>query len=123
MIEKFFGKQRDEGKNIKTLPLITLSFFESLHHIDLFIVIASHGKVKDRIASQTKSPSYTSEKNSLRSELRRVMNILTEREAQIVEMRFGLSNGNEMTLEEIGKVEMKTCQDPFHILSISSNCH
>jgi hypothetical protein len=31
------------------------------------------------------------------------MGDLTSREAQIVEMRFGLADGNQMTLEEIGK--------------------
>ena len=31
------------------------------------------------------------------------MRSLTEREAQIVEMRFGLADGNPMTLEDIGK--------------------
>lgn len=31
------------------------------------------------------------------------MGDLTSREAQIVEMRFGLSDGTQMTLEEIGK--------------------
>jgi RNA polymerase sigma factor (sigma-70 family) len=60
-------------------------------------------QVKDRIVSETSEPSRLNENNSLRSELRRVMQILSEREAQIVEMRFGLSDGNPMTLEEIGK--------------------
>ena len=36
-------------------------------------------------------------------DLRNAMEILSEREAQIVEMRFGLGDGNPMTLEEIGK--------------------
>ena len=31
------------------------------------------------------------------------MEDLTSREAQIIEMRFGLADGNPMTLEEIGK--------------------
>lgn len=60
-------------------------------------------QVKDRLMSETKQPTSLTEKNSLRSEIRRVMGILSEREAQIVEMRFGLSDGNQMTLEEIGK--------------------
>jgi RNA polymerase sigma factor (sigma-70 family) len=60
-------------------------------------------QVKDRLISETKQPSTVSEKNSMRSEIRRVMGVLSEREAQIVEMRFGLSDGNQMTLEEIGK--------------------
>lgn len=61
-------------------------------------------QVKDRIASKETEPSYINERNSLREELRRAMKILSEREAQIVEMRFGLTDGNQMTLEEIGKL-------------------
>lgn len=61
-------------------------------------------QVKDRIASLEIEPSSINERNSLREELRRSMQILSEREAQIVEMRFGLTDGNQMTLEEIGKL-------------------
>jgi len=60
-------------------------------------------QVKDRIASEGFEPSSINEKNSVRAELRRAMLTLSEREAQIVEMRFGLADGNQMTLEEIGK--------------------
>jgi len=60
-------------------------------------------QVKDRIASESTEPQSLNERNSLREELRRSMRILSEREAQIVEMRFGLADGNPMTLEEIGK--------------------
>jgi RNA polymerase sigma factor (sigma-70 family) len=60
-------------------------------------------QVKDRIQSQQQTPSYLNEKSSLRSELRRSMSHLSDREAQIVEMRFGLADGTPMTLEEIGK--------------------
>lgn len=59
-------------------------------------------QVKDRIASEQAEPSMLNEKNSLRSELRNAMQHLSEREAQIVEMRFGLTSGAPMTLEEIG---------------------
>ena len=60
-------------------------------------------QVKDRLVSETAQPSSLNERNSVRSELRRAMDSLSEREAQIVEMRFGLADGNQMTLEEIGK--------------------
>ena len=60
-------------------------------------------QVKDRLVSETAAPSFLNERNSMLSELRRVMSSLSEREAQIVEMRFGLADGNQMTLEEIGK--------------------
>ena len=60
-------------------------------------------QVKDRLVSETAAPSSLNERNSVRAELRRAMQSLSEREAQIVEMRFGLVDGNQMTLEEIGK--------------------
>jgi RNA polymerase sigma factor (sigma-70 family) len=65
--------------------------------------VANEVQVKDRIASEGSQPSLLNEKNSVRSELRRAMRILSVREAEIIEMRFGLGDGNPMTLEEIGK--------------------
>lgn len=59
--------------------------------------------MKDRLVSQTAQPTSLNDKVNVRSELRRAMGDLTSREAQIVEMRFGLSDGTQMTLEEIGK--------------------
>lgn len=63
----------------------------------------SEVQMKDRLESDVIEPSRMNEKISLRQELRRSMQHLSEREAQIVEMRFGLVDGNSMTLEEIGK--------------------
>jgi len=60
-------------------------------------------QVKDRLVSSTVEPSKMNEKAAVRTELRRAMQILSERESDIVEMRFGLQDGNPMTLEEIGK--------------------
>ncbi len=60
-------------------------------------------QVKDRIPSIGSEPSILNERNSMRSEIRRSLLNLSEREAQIVQMRFGLLDGNPMTLEEIGK--------------------
>lgn len=60
-------------------------------------------QVRDRLVSQNAQPTSLNERSSVRSELRRAMGDLSEREAQIVEMRFGLADGNQMTLEEIGK--------------------
>lgn len=60
-------------------------------------------QVKDRLMSGITAPTEINERKSIRSELRRAMSILSEREAQIVEMRFGLSERNPMTLEDIGK--------------------
>lgn len=60
-------------------------------------------QVKDRLTSEEVEPLTLNERNSQRLELRRAMRSLTEREAQIVEMRFGLADGSPMTLEDIGR--------------------
>ena len=67
------------------------------------VPLANEVQVKDRIASEVGQPSSYNEKNALRSELRRAMSILSIREAEIIEMRFGLGDHSPMTLEEIGK--------------------
>ena len=61
-------------------------------------------QVKDRIASNFLEPSSVNENRYLRAELRGLMKSLSEREAQILEMRFGLVDGTSKTLEEIGKL-------------------
>ena len=61
-------------------------------------------QVKDRIVSDHVDPSERNENLYIRAELRRSMASLSEREAQILEMRFGLIDGNSRTLEEIGKL-------------------
>lgn len=61
-------------------------------------------QVKDRIASDVLEPASNNENVYLRKELRRSMKSLNDREAQILEMRFGLVDGTSKTLEEIGKI-------------------
>jgi len=39
----------------------------------------------------------------LRKQIEEACKSLTEREAKVLRMRFGLGNGNEHTLEEVGK--------------------
>jgi len=41
---------------------------------------------------------------SLRGKIEQVLKMLTEREREIIKLRYGLSDGNTYTLEEIGKV-------------------
>ena len=65
---------------------------------------ANEVQVKDRIASDVLEPASTNENVYLRKELRRSMKSLNDREAQILEMRFGLVDGTSKTLEEIGKI-------------------
>ena len=52
---------------------------------------------------KTTSPPEVISQINLKEQLELVLSSLTEREAKVIEMRFGLSNGNEHTLEEVGQ--------------------
>jgi RNA polymerase primary sigma factor len=79
------------------------SMDESVYNNNAKPTSSNEVQVKDRLQSEGTEPLKLNERNSQRQELRRAMRSLTEREAQIVEMRFGLADGNPMTLEDIGK--------------------
>jgi RNA polymerase primary sigma factor len=53
--------------------------------------------------TQTKAPPEIITQMNLREQLENVLASLTEREAKVISMRFGLQNGNEHTLEEVGQ--------------------
>jgi RNA polymerase primary sigma factor len=53
--------------------------------------------------SKTASPPEMVSRMNLREQLGNVLSSLTEREAKVIEMRFGLKDGNEHTLEEVGQ--------------------
>ncbi len=50
------------------------------------------------------SPDNITERNILREELMKSMDILTEREQMILKLRFGFDDGRPRTLEEVGRV-------------------
>ena len=50
------------------------------------------------------SPDNITERNILREELLKSMDILTEREQMILKLRFGFDDGRPRTLEEVGRV-------------------
>jgi len=52
---------------------------------------------------KTTSPPEMVSQMNLREQLESVLSTLTEREAKVIEMRFGLGDGNEHTLEEVGQ--------------------
>ena len=41
--------------------------------------------------------------NQLKEQLNEVLSTLTEREAKVMRMRYGLENGRQQTLEDVGK--------------------
>ena len=52
---------------------------------------------------KTVSPPEIVSQINLREQLGLVISSLTDREARVIEMRFGLGDGNEHTLEEVGQ--------------------
>lgn len=42
--------------------------------------------------------------DQLKQDLREVLSTLTDREQKVLDLRFGLTNGHEMTLEEVGEI-------------------
>jgi RNA polymerase primary sigma factor len=48
-------------------------------------------------------PVDAASRELLREQIRQVLGFLTDRERQVLEMRFGLSDGQDHTLEEVGK--------------------
>ncbi|MCK5058912.1 MAG: RNA polymerase sigma factor RpoD, partial [Candidatus Aminicenantes bacterium] len=53
--------------------------------------------------SKTTSPPEMVSRMNLREQIEAVLASLTDREARVIEMRFGLGDGNEHTLEEVGQ--------------------
>jgi RNA polymerase primary sigma factor len=49
------------------------------------------------------SPPDTVIHSSLREQIKIALNDLSERETKILQMRFGLGDGNDYTLEEVGQ--------------------
>jgi RNA polymerase primary sigma factor len=52
---------------------------------------------------KTVSPPEIVSQINLKEQLANILASLTEREARVIEMRFGLVDGNEHTLEEVGQ--------------------
>ena len=52
---------------------------------------------------KTVSPPEIVSQMNLREQLEMILSTLTEREARVIQMRFGLNDGNEHTLEEVGQ--------------------
>ena len=52
---------------------------------------------------QAQGPADTTDRALLREEVRKVLNNLTLRERQVIELRFGLADDHDHTLEEVGK--------------------
>lgn len=50
------------------------------------------------------NPETAVEESALQHDLHRALESLTDRERKVIELRFGLSDGRERTLEEVGSI-------------------
>lgn len=63
-----------------------------------------NGFLKDFIAdSKTKSPDDVYLKTAVKENIEEALQTLSEREARILKLRYGVGSGNEHTLEEVGR--------------------
>src|SRR5579875_3925852 len=53
--------------------------------------------------TQVQGPTETTDRALLRDEVRRVLSNLTQREREVIELRFGLLDDHDYTLEEVGR--------------------
>jgi RNA polymerase primary sigma factor len=92
------GWTKKQVRSIKDIPLDTVSLDTPAGEEDGDASLADF--IQDRTAL---NPADTAVSSQLKEELRATLSVLTPREARILEMRYGLIEGCEMTLEAVGK--------------------
>lgn len=63
-----------------------------------------HLQVLGSIPWEYEDPALVAEKLLLREEIHRLLSYLTEREENVIRLRFGIDDGRERTLEQVGKL-------------------
>ena len=77
---------------------------ERIYSLDAPISDEDDNTIGDVVPDEhTPSPTDIIERELLRSEVRRILNGLNPRERQVIELRFGLVDDHDYTLEEVGK--------------------
>ncbi|HEX9037567.1 MAG TPA: sigma-70 family RNA polymerase sigma factor [Ktedonobacterales bacterium] len=81
-----------------------LVWAEKVFSLDAPLTDEEENSLSDLIEDQnTEGPSESADREMLREEVRRALNSLTLRERQVIELRFGLIDDHDYTLEEVGK--------------------
>ena len=81
-----------------------LVWAEKVFSLDAPLTDEEENSLADLIEDQnTEGPSETADREMLREEVRRALSSLTLRERQVIELRFGLINDHDYTLEEVGR--------------------
>jgi RNA polymerase primary sigma factor len=77
---------------------------ERIYSLDAPISEEEENTIGDIVPDEnTPSPSETIERDLLRAEVRRILDSLNPREREVIELRFGLVDDHDYTLEEVGK--------------------
>ena len=77
---------------------------EKVFSLDAPLSDEEENSLSDLIEDQgAEGPEGTTDREMLREEVRRALSTLTERERQVIELRFGLLDDHDYTLEEVGK--------------------
>jgi RNA polymerase primary sigma factor len=77
---------------------------EKIYSLDAPMSEDEENSIGDIVPDEnTPSPSDAIERDMLRQEVRRVLDGLNPRERQVIELRFGLVDDHDYTLEEVGK--------------------
>ncbi len=71
---------------------------------DFEIQNGSEVKLVDIIEDKKSSVQAEIEYETLKKDIKRLLNVLKEREQKVITLRFGLGNSEKQTLEEIGKI-------------------
>lgn len=83
----------------------TLYSFDSISSLDTAVFEDSDSLKKDNIKdSITKTPESVTEIIRTSKNVQQAIDLLPEREAEIIKMRFGINNTQNLSLEEIGNI-------------------
>ncbi len=81
-----------------------LVWAEKVFSLDAPLTDEEENSLGDLIEDQNaEGPSETADREMLREEVRRALSNLTLRERQVIELRFGLVDDHDYTLEEVGR--------------------
>ncbi len=81
-----------------------LIWAEKVFSLDAPLSDEEENSLSDIIEDQSaQGPAESTDRTLLREEVRRVLNNLTQREREVIELRFGLLDDHDHTLEEVGR--------------------
>ncbi len=81
-----------------------LVWAEKVFSLDAPLTDEEENSLSDLIEDQSaEGPSESADREMLREEVRRALSSLTLRERQVIELRFGLVDDHDYTLEEVGR--------------------